>query len=82
MKPGEDETQNAILRQVDADQIAAGAPILSVLVSLEGGLNSVTEESIEKYKLRRPGERDTDMIRRLREEAFAWAQTFKGALDE
>jgi len=78
MKPGEDEMQNAILREVDAKQIAAGAPILSVLVSLEGELTSVTEESIEKYKLRKPGERDTDMIRRLREEAFAWAQTFKG----
>jgi hypothetical protein len=77
MKEGEDQTQNEILRQVDADQIAAGAPILSILVTLGGGLCSVTEESIEKYKLRRPGERDTDMIRRLREEAFAWARTFK-----
>jgi len=76
MKAGENEAQNEILRQVDADQIKAGAPILSVLVTLDSGPCSVTEESIEKYKLRKPGERDTDLIARLRKEAFTWSAQF------
>lgn len=74
----EDDETNSVLREIDAEQIAAGAPILSVIVVPDddpNGMNSVTRESVERYKLRQPGETDQAMLERLRSAAHEWAKT-------
>ncbi len=67
---------NETLRQIDAEQIAKGAPILSVMVQNDAkdDFTHITWESIEKYNLRKPNENDDELVTRLIKEAQDWAK--------
>jgi hypothetical protein len=67
-------TMDQLLREIDADSIAAHEPILSALV-LDDDTHQpcpIFWESVDKYKLRMPGESDAQVAARLAAEAHAF----------
>ena len=62
------------LQEIDDDQIAAGAPPLSVLVIHDdGAVSTAFMRTVEKHNLRLPGESDNQLVARFRDLAFRWA---------
>lgn len=66
------ERMDAVLCEIDDNEIAQGRAMLSVLVRLDdGNVGGAFWKTVEKHKLRRPGEKDLDLIARLEQEAWA-----------
>lgn len=64
------EELDKIMMAVDEQCIQRGEPILSIMARLDdGAIGGATRYIIEKYKLRREGESDKELINRLEVEA-------------
>jgi UTP:GlnB (protein PII) uridylyltransferase len=72
LSPDDKDFIDDMLCRVDDDRIAAGLPILSVLVRCDdGAVSGAFWSSVRKHNLRRIGETDKELIHRLTESAFA-----------
>jgi hypothetical protein len=68
----EKEKIDQMLCELDDFRIAEGRPILSVLVRFDdGAVCTAFWKSVEKHKLRLPGESDERLLIRLRDAAWA-----------
>ena len=74
--PTTKELMDAMLQELDDEQIADGLPPSSCLVTHDdGSVSTAFLRTVEKHKLQREGETLQETIKRCREAAFRYAQT-------